>query len=118
MLSIYHKERPVGIITQFGGQTPLNLAAGLKAAGVPVLGTTPEVIDLAEDRDRFRLMMEQLNIPMPEAGMAANTTEAIAVAAAIGYPVMVRPSYVLGGRGMEIVHDDAGMEEYMKAASA
>lgn len=116
VLSIYHKERPVGIITQFGGQTPLNLAAGLKAAGVPVLGTTPEVIDLAEDRDRFRLMMEQLNIPMPEAGMAANTTEAIAVAAAIGYPVMVRPSYVLGGRGMEIVHDDAGMEEYMKAA--
>lgn len=116
VLSIYHKERPVGIITQFGGQAPLNLAAGLKAAGVPVLGTTPEVIDLAEDRDRFRLMMEQLNIPMPEAGMAANTTEAIAVAAAIGYPVMVRPSYVLGGRGMEIVHDDAGMEEYMKAA--
>ncbi|MCR5177725.1 MAG: carbamoyl-phosphate synthase large subunit [Lachnospiraceae bacterium] len=116
VLSIYRKEKPVGVIAQFGGQTPLNLAAKLEKEGVRILGTTPEVIDLAEDRDRFRAIMEKLQIPMPEAGMATTVEEAKKVAAGIGYPVMVRPSYVLGGRGMEIVRDDGAMEEYMKAA--
>src|SRR5699024_2080592 len=97
VLSIYAKEKRIGVIAQFGGQTPLNLAAELKAAGVNILGTSPETIDWAEDRDRFREMMEKLNIPMPEAGMAVNTEEALAIAEKIGYPVMVRPSYVLGG---------------------
>ena len=106
VLSIYHKEKPVGVIAQFGGQTPLNLASDLKKAGVTILGTTPETIDLAEDRDLFRDMMDKLKIPMPESGMAVNVEEAVAIANQIGYPVMVRPSYVLGGRGMEIVHDD------------
>ena len=116
VLSIYEKEKPLGVIAQFGGQTPLNLAAELKKYGVNILGTTPETIDLAEDRDRFREMMEKLNIPMPESGMAVNVEEALAIARKIGYPVMVRPSYVLGGRGMEIVHDDESLEVYMKAA--
>jgi len=116
VLSIYAKEKPLGVIAQFGGQTPLNLAAELKANGVNILGTTPETIDLAEDRDRFRDMMEKLNIPMPESGMATNVIEALQIAKEIGYPVMVRPSYVLGGRGMEIVHDDQSLEIYMKAA--
>lgn len=116
VLSIYQKEKPVGVIAQFGGQTPLNLAAKLKSEGVNILGTTPEVIDLAEDRDQFRTMMDKLGIPMPEAGMAHTVEEAKKVAQAIGYPVMVRPSYVLGGRGMEVVHDDQAMEEYMLAA--
>ena len=116
VLSIYNKEQPVGVIVQFGGQTPLNIAAELKANGVNILGTPPEVIDLAEDRDLFREMMEKLNIPMPEAGMAVTVEEAIQTANAIGYPVMVRPSYVLGGRGMEIVYDDEHMAQYMTAA--
>ena len=116
VLSIYKKEQPVGVIAQFGGQTPLNLAAELKKNGVKILGTSPEVIDLAEDRDQFRAMMDKLNIPMPEAGMAVTTEEALEVANKIGYPVMVRPSYVLGGRGMEVVHDDETLVEYMKAA--
>jgi carbamoyl-phosphate synthase large subunit len=116
VLSIYEKEKPLGVIAQFGGQTPLNLAAELKKYGVNILGTTPETIDLAEDRDRFRVMMEKLNIPMPESGMAVNVEEALSIARKIGYPVMVRPSYVLGGRGMEIVHDDESLEIYMKAA--
>jgi len=116
VLSIYEKEKPVGVIAQFGGQTPLNLAADLKKAGVKILGTTPETIDLAEDRDRFRAMMEKLDIPMPEAGMALNAREALEIAEKIGYPVMVRPSYVLGGRGMEIVHDDESLVFYMNAA--
>ena len=116
VLSIYRKEKPVGVIAQFGGQTPLNLAAQLKANGVNILGTSPEVIDMAEDRDLFRAMMEKLNIPMPEAGMAVNVEEAIEVAHRIGYPVMVRPSYVLGGRGMEVVSDDDSLTEYMAAA--
>ena len=116
VLSIYKKEKPVGVIAQFGGQTPLNLAAELKKNGVKILGTSPEVIDLAEDRDQFRAMMDKLNIPMPEAGMAVTTEEALEVANKIGYPVMVRPSYVLGGRGMEVVHDDETLVEYMKAA--
>ncbi|MFR5712441.1 MAG: carbamoyl-phosphate synthase large subunit, partial [Clostridium sp.] len=116
VLSIYHKEKPLGVIAQFGGQTPLNLAADLKKYGVNILGTTPETIDMAEDRDLFREMMDKLNIPMPESGMAVNVDEALAIANKIGYPVMVRPSYVLGGRGMEVVHDDNAMAFYMKQA--
>lgn len=116
VLSIYKKEKPVGIIAQFGGQTPLNLAAELEKNGVKILGTSPAVIDMAEDRDLFRAMMDKLGIPMPEAGMAVNVEEAKAVAAEIGYPVMVRPSYVLGGRGMEVVYDEETLESYMAAA--
>ncbi len=116
VLSIYHKEKPVGVIAQFGGQTPLNLAADLKRNGVNILGTQPEVIDLAEDRDLFRGMMDKLGIPMPESGMAVDVEEAKEIANRIGYPVMVRPSYVLGGRGMEVVYDDDSMTDYMKAA--
>ena len=116
VLSIYEKEKPVGVIAQFGGQTPLNLAADLKKNGVRILGTSPEVIDMAEDRDLFRAMMEKLEIPMPEAGMATNVEEALAVAEKIGYPVMVRPSYVLGGRGMEVVGEPESLKKYMAAA--
>ena len=116
VLSIYKKEKPIGVIAQFGGQTPLNLAAELEKNGVKILGTSPEVIDLAEDRDRFRNIMDKLEIPMPEAGMAVNVDEALEVAEKIGYPVMVRPSYVLGGRGMEVVHDSDSLVGYMNAA--
>ena len=116
VLSIYNKEKPLGVIAQFGGQTPLNLASELEQNGVRILGTSPSVIDLAEDRDQFRAMMEKLEIPMPESGMATTVEEALAIAAEIGYPVMVRPSYVLGGRGMEVVYDDESMTEYMNAA--
>ena len=116
VLSIYKKEKPVGVIAQFGGQTPLNLAADLEKNGVKILGTAPSVIDLAEDRDLFRAMMEKLKIPMPESGMAVDVEEALEIAEKIGYPVMVRPSYVLGGRGMEVVYDAEHMEEYMNAA--
>ena len=116
VLSIYEKEKPLGVIAQFGGQTPLNLAADLKKNGVRILGTSPEVIDLAEDRDQFRAVMDKLGIPMPESGMATTVDEAISIAGKIGYPVMVRPSYVLGGRGMEVVYDDESMADYMRAA--
>ena len=116
VLSIHEKEKPVGVIAQFGGQTPLNLAAELKKNGVNILGTTPETIDLAEDRDLFREMMDKLGIPMPESGMAVTVEDALEIANRIGYPVMVRPSYVLGGRGMEVVHDDEMMRVYMSAA--
>lgn len=116
VLSIYKKEQPVGVIAQFGGQTPLNLAADLEKNGVKILGTSPSVIDLAEDRDLFRAMMEKLDIPMPQSGMATTVDEALKIANEIGYPVMVRPSYVLGGRGMEVVYDNESMEGYMKAA--
>ncbi|MCR5226293.1 MAG: carbamoyl-phosphate synthase large subunit [Eubacterium sp.] len=116
VLSIYKKEKPVGVIAQFGGQTPLNLASDLQKNGVKILGTSPEVIDLAEDRDLFRAMMDKLGIPMPEAGMATTVEEAVEIANKIGYPVMVRPSYVLGGRGMEVVYDDESMAGYMEAA--
>ncbi len=116
VLSIYYKENPVGVIAQFGGQTPLNLASELEKNGVKILGTAPSVIDLAEDRDLFRAMMDKLDIPMPESGMATTVDEALSIAAKIGYPVMVRPSYVLGGRGMEVVYDDDSMVEYMNAA--
>ena len=116
VLSIYKKEKPLGVIAQFGGQTPLNLAADLEKNGVKILGTSPSVIDLAEDRDQFRAMMEKLEIPMPESGMASTVEEALAAADRIGYPVMVRPSYVLGGRGMEVVYDKEAMVGYMEAA--
>ena len=116
VLSIYNKEKPLGVIAQFGGQTPLNLASELEKNGVKILGTSPSVIDLAEDRDLFREMMDKLEIPMPESGMATTVDEALAIAKEIGYPVMVRPSYVLGGRGMEVVYDDESMKGYMLAA--
>ena len=116
VLSIYRKENPVGVIAQFGGQTPLNLAAELEKNGVKILGTPPSVIDLAEDRDLFRAMMEKLEIPMPESGMAVTVDEALEIAEKIGYPVMVRPSYVLGGRGMEVVYDAENLRKYMAAA--
>ena len=116
VLSIYRKEKPVGVIAQFGGQTPLNLAADLEKNGVHILGTSPSVIDMAEDRDSFRAMMDKLQIPMPESGMAADVAEALKIAEKIGYPVMVRPSYVLGGRGMEVVYDEESMTQYMNAA--
>ena len=116
VLSIYEKEKPLGVIAQFGGQTPLNLAADLEKAGVRVLGTPPAVIDMAEDRDLFRAMMDKLEIPMPQAGMAVTVDEAVEIAEEIGYPVMVRPSYVLGGRGMEVVYDQENLRAYMAAA--
>lgn len=116
VLSIYNKEKPVGVIAQFGGQTPLNLASDLEKNGVKILGTSPAVIDLAEDRDLFREMMDKLEIPMPESGMATTVDEALEIAHNIGYPVMVRPSYVLGGRGMEVVYDDESLDGYMRAA--
>ena len=113
VLAICEHERPLGVIVQFGGQTPLNIAMELKMAGAPILGTSPEVIALAEDRDLFRRMMDKMDIPMPESGMASNYDEAVSVAARIGYPVMVRPSYVLGGRAMEVVFDNEQLKEYM-----
>jgi len=116
VLSIYEKERPEGVIVQFGGQTPLNIANELAEAGVKIIGTSPESIDLAEDRDRFRKMMAKLGIPEPESGMASTLDEALAIAEKIGYPLMVRPSYVLGGRGMEVVYDEEMLRHYVAAA--
>ena len=116
VLSIYEKENPDGIICQFGGQTPLNIAAELEEAGVNIIGTTTDTIDLAEDRDRFRQKMRKLGIPQPESGMASTLEEAIAVADRIGYPLMVRPSFVLGGRAMEVVHDETMLRHYVRAA--
>jgi len=116
VLSIYEKEKPDGVICQFGGQTPLNIAAELQEAGVTIIGTTPETIDLAEDRDRFRMKMEKLGIPQPESGMASTLDQAMDIAGRIGYPLMVRPSFVLGGRGMEVVHDEDMLRHYMQAA--
>lgn len=117
VLSIYEKEKPEGVVVQFGGQTPLNLANDLACAGVRILGTTPDTIDLAEDRDRFRKMMDRLGILMPESAMASNIGEALAAATNIGYPLMVRPSYVLGGRGMEIVYDEGMLRKYIETAA-
>ena len=116
VMSIYNKEKPLGIIVQFGGQTPLNIAAELERRGAHILGTSPAVIDMAEDRDLFNAMMHKLEIPMPESGMAVNVEEALEIAHRIGYPMMVRPSYVLGGRGMEVVYDDDMLRNYMAAA--
>ncbi|MFO7621697.1 MAG: carbamoyl-phosphate synthase large subunit [Bacteroidales bacterium] len=116
VLSIYEKEKPEGVIVQFGGQTPLNLAGELAEAGVKILGTTPETIDLAEDRDQFRHMMEKLGIPQPESGMASTLGEALVIAERIGYPLMVRPSYVLGGRAMKIIIDEEMLRQYVTEA--
>ncbi len=116
VLSIYEKEKPEGAVVQFGGQTPLNIARQLAEAGVKIIGTSVDMIDLAEDRDRFRQMMKKIGIPMPDAGMASTLPEALAVAERIGYPLMVRPSYVLGGRGMEIVHDSEMLSHYVAKA--
>ena len=116
VLSIYHKEKPEGVIVQFGGQTPLNIANELAESGVKILGTSPDTIDLAEDRDRFRQIMRKLGIPQPDSGMASTLQEALKIAGEIGYPLIVRPSYVLGGRGMEIVLDEEMLEHYVVAA--
>ena len=116
VLSIYEKEKPEGVIVQFGGQTPLNLAKELSEAGVRILGTTPETIDLAEDRDRFRHVITKLGIPQPESGMASNIEQALDIARRIGYPLMIRPSYVLGGRAMKIILDEKMLEEYVAKA--
>ena len=116
VLSIYEKEKPEGVIVQFGGQTPLNIANELEKAGVKILGTSPETIDLAEDRDRFRKVMRKLGIPQPESGMASTLEKALGIANRIGYPLMVRPSYVLGGRAMEVVLDEEMLMHYMAAA--
>jgi carbamoyl-phosphate synthase large subunit len=116
VLSIYEKEKPEGVIVQFGGQTPLNVASELAQAGVKIIGTSPEAIDLAEDRDRFRVAMRKLGIPQPDSGMAGSPEEALKIAAEIGYPLMVRPSYVLGGRAMEVVHDEEMLRHYVARA--
>ncbi|MBN2519415.1 MAG: carbamoyl-phosphate synthase large subunit [Bacteroidales bacterium] len=116
VLSIYNKEKPEGVIVQFGGQTPLNLANELAEAGVKILGTSPETIDLAEDRDRFRQVMQKLQIPQPESGMASTIEQALEIASRIGYPLMVRPSYVLGGRAMKIVLDEEMLRQYVAEA--
>ncbi|MBB5218883.1 carbamoyl-phosphate synthase large subunit [Treponema rectale] len=116
VLQIYEKEKPYGVIVQFGGQTPLNIARELQENGVNILGTSIDSIDIAEDRDLFRHMMEKLEIPMPESGMAINFEEAKACAERIGYPIMIRPSFVLGGRGMEVIYDEATLKEYVEKA--
>ncbi|WP_010664065.1 carbamoyl-phosphate synthase large subunit [Marinilabilia salmonicolor] len=117
VLSIYEQEQPEGVIVQFGGQTPLNLAKELEEAGVKILGTSPHTIDLAEDRDQFRQIMEKLEIPQPESGMASSLDEALKIADRIGYPLMIRPSYVLGGRAMRIILDEEMLEQYVKTAT-
>lgn len=116
VLQIYEKEKPAGVIVQFGGQTPLNIARELSEAGVKILGTGIDSIDAAEDRDLFRRMMEKLEIPMPESAMAANEEEALEAAEKIGYPLMIRPSFVLGGRGMEVIYDRDMLLEYVAKA--
>ncbi|MBQ6247646.1 MAG: carbamoyl-phosphate synthase large subunit, partial [Kiritimatiellae bacterium] len=116
VLQIYRKEKPLGVIVQFGGQTPLNTARELSEAGVNILGTSIDSIDIAEDRDLFRKMMDKLGIPMPESAMAVDIDEALAAAAKIGYPLMIRPSFVLGGRGMEVIYDEDMLREYVAKA--
>ena len=116
VLSIYAKEKPEGVMVQFGGQTPLNIARQLEEAGVRIIGTSPATIDQAEDREQFNAMMRKLGIPQPESGMASTLTEALVIAERIGYPLIVRPSYVLGGRAMEVVHDEEMLREYLAKA--
>ena len=116
VMNIIEKERPEGVVVQFGGQTPLRLSVPLHEAGVQILGTSPDAIDLAEDRKRFSALLDELGIPQPESGTAVSLEEAKEVAARIGYPVLVRPSYVLGGRAMAIVYDASRLEEYVREA--
>src|SRR6266478_6304942 len=116
VMNIVDVEKPAGVIVQFGGQTPLNLAVRLHEAGVPIIGTSPDSIDLAEDRKRFGTLLRELGIPQPENGMAASAEEAKEVARQIGYPVLVRPSYVLGGRAMAIVYDEESLDQYVRTA--
>ncbi len=118
VLNIVEREHPRGVIVQFGGQTPLKLAKALEAAGVPIIGTSPDSIDLAEDRERFQKLLRELGLKQPENGIARSPEEAEAVARAVGYPVVVRPSYVLGGRAMEIVYDEKALKNYMRDAVA
>jgi carbamoyl-phosphate synthase large subunit len=114
VLEIAHREKPLGAIVQFGGQTPLRLSVALEKAGLPILGTTPDAIDRAEDRERFAKLIEKLGLKQPENGVARSAKEAFGTAQRIGYPVMVRPSYVLGGRAMEAVYDAESLERYMR----
>ena len=116
VLEIVDREKPVGVIVQYGGQTPLKLAKPLEAAGVPIIGTSPESIDIAEDRERFQKLLVKLNLRQPPNRTARNEAEALALAQEIGYPLVVRPSYVLGGRAMEIVHEQRDLERYMREA--
>ncbi|HKX89119.1 MAG TPA: carbamoyl-phosphate synthase large subunit, partial [Sphingopyxis sp.] len=116
VLDLCERVQPKGVIVQFGGQTPLNLAKALEDAGIPILGTSPDAIDLAEDRERFAALVNKLKLKQPENGIARSREEAVAVAARIGYPVLTRPSYVLGGRAMEIVDDQAQLENYIETA--
>ena len=116
VLNIYHKEKPTGVIVQFGGQTPLNLAVALKAAGVPIIGTSPEDIARSEDRQLFKAVLDDIGLMQSPNGTATSSEEAAPIAAALGYPVIVRPSYVLGGRAMQIVYDEELLHEYMNTA--
>src|SRR5438132_4008022 len=116
VLEVARREKPMGAIVQFGGQTPLKLARGLEKAGIKILGTTVDAIDAAEDRELWSRVVEKLGLAQPENGIARSPDEALATARRIGYPVMVRPSFVLGGRAMEVVYDDAGVEQYSTEA--
>jgi carbamoyl-phosphate synthase large subunit len=116
VLEIVRREQPLGVIVQLGGQTPLKLTKGLEAAGVKILGTTPDAIDIAEDRKRFEAVARAIGVRQPDAGTATSVTEAVTIAERIGYPVLVRPSYVLGGRAMQIVYDEASMRGYFESA--
>src|SRR5688500_9578651 len=116
VLEIVDKEKPLGVIVQYGGQTPLKLARDLEANGVPIIGTSPDSIDIAEDRERFQKLLQQLGLKQPPNRTARTEEEALRLAAEIGYPLVVRPSYVLGGRAMEIVHDGRDLERYMREA--
>jgi carbamoyl-phosphate synthase large subunit len=117
VLEIVHLEKPIGLVVQYGGQTPLKLAQALEAEGVPILGTPPDAIDLAEDRERFQQLLKQLGLRQPVNGLARSEAEAVEVAAQVGYPLVVRPSYVLGGRAMEVVHDETALRRYLTHAT-
>src|SRR5437868_7880609 len=116
VLEIVHIEKPFGVIVQFGGQTPLKLALDLEKNGVPIIGTSPDMIDAAEDRERFQQLLQKLELRQPPNRTARTEPKALALAAEIGYPLVVRPSYVLGGRAMEIVHEQSELERYMREA--